>query len=144
MRTHIWHVLFTVGLGAMSPGSVFGQALVSHEQRVRTYVQAFNERDIDRMLDMVTDDVQWLSVAGDTITVETQGKAKLRESLAAYFTRIPTATSALQWVQATASRAVALERATWKGASGPRSQAGLCVYEFRDGLIARVYYYPPE
>lgn len=114
------------------------------EQRVRDYVSAFNKRDIDGMLGMVSDDIQWLNVAGDKITVETEGKPKLRESMAAYFKSTPTAQSELGWVQATASRVAALERASWQGKSGPKSQAGLSVYEFRDGLISRVYYYPVE
>ena len=115
-----------------------------NEQRVRDYVSAFNKREIDTMLSMVSDDIQWLSVAGDKITIETQGKARLRESLAAYFKSTPTAKSELEWVRATASRVAALERAGWQSKSGPKSQASLSVYEFRDGLITRVYYYPAE
>src|SRR6185369_6009688 len=112
----------------------------SNEQRVRDYVAAFNQRNLDTMLSMASDDIQWLTVVGDKITVETQGKAKLRESMTAYFKSTPTAKSELQWVQATASRVAALERASWQGKTGPKSQSSLSVYEFRDGLISRVYY----
>jgi hypothetical protein len=116
----------------------------SHADFVRTYILAFNERQIDTMLQMVTDDVQWISVTGDKLTVETQGKEQLGESLAAYFKSTPSAKSELEWVQATSARVAALERASWQAKSGPKSQSSLCVYEFRDGLIARVYYYPVE
>ena len=126
------------------PGSFAAEAPNPNEQRVRDYVSAFNNREIDTMLGMVSDDIQWLSVAGDKITVETEGKPKLRESMAAYFKSTPSAKSELQWVQVTASRVAALERAAWQSKSGPKSQASLCVYEFRDGLISRVYYYPVE
>ena len=128
----------------VAPGSVAAETPNPNEQRVRDYVSAFNNREIDTMLGMVSDDIQWLSVAGDKITVETQGKPKLRESMAAYFKSTPSAKSELEWVQVTASRVAALERAAWQSKSGPKSQAGLCVYEFRDGLISRVYYYPVE
>lgn len=126
------------------PAFAAAQPPKSNEQLVRDYVSAFNNREIDTMLAMVTDDVQWLSVAGDKISVDTQGKLKLRESIAAYFKSTPSSKSALEWVQTTASRVAAMERASWQSQSGPRSQAGLSVYEFRDGLIARVYYYPVE
>jgi ketosteroid isomerase-like protein len=126
------------------PAFAVAQTPKSNEQRVRDYVLAFNERALDTMLAMVTDDVQWLSVAGDKISVDTEGKLKLRESMAAYFKTTPTTKSELEWVQATATRVAAMERASWQSQSGPRSQAGLSVYEFRDGLIARVYYYPVE
>jgi hypothetical protein len=116
----------------------------SNEQRVRDYVSAFNKREIDTMLSMVSDDIQWLNVAGDKITVETQGKEKLRESSATYFKSTPSAKSELEWVRVTAARVAALERAAWQGKSGPKSQASLSIYEFRGGLISRVYYYPVE
>jgi len=128
----------------ITPGSAAAETATPNEQRVRDYVSAFNNREIDTMLGMVSDDIQWLSVAGDKITVETQGKPQLRESLAAYFKSTPSAKSELQWVQVTASRVAALERAAWQSKSGPKSQASLCVYEFRDALISRVYYYPVE
>ena len=128
----------------VTPEYLAAQTPIPNEQRVRDYVSAFNNREIDTMLDMVSDDIQWLNVAGDKIAVETQGKPKLRESLAGYFKSTPSAKSELQWVQVTASRVAALERASWQSQSGPKSQAGLCVYEFRDGLISRVYYYPVE
>jgi hypothetical protein len=121
-----------------------GEAAKSNEQRVRDYVSAFNKRDIENMLSMVSDDIQWLTVVGDKIAVETQGKAKLRESMAAYFKSNPSAKSQLEWVQVTPSRVAALERAAWQSKAGPKSQASLSVYEFRGGLISRVYYYPAE
>jgi hypothetical protein len=128
----------------VTQGSFAAEAPNPNEQRVRDYVSAFNNREIDTMLGMVSDDIQWLSVAGDKITVETQGKPKLRESMAAYFKSTPSAKSELEWVQVTASRVAALERAAWQSKSGPKSQAGLSVYEFSNGLISRVYYYPVE
>jgi len=144
MRTPARLVLLTLLHLVVMPESSTAQTSTSNEQRVRDYVSAFNKREIDTMLNMVSDDIQWLSVEGDKITVETEGKPKLRESMAAYFKSTPTAQSELQWVQVTASRVAAMERASWQSQSGPRSQAGLCVYEFRDGLISRVYYYPVE
>lgn len=116
----------------------------SNDQKVRDFISAFNSREIDTMMSMVSDDIQWLSVAGDKIAVETQGKAALRDSLTSYFTSTPSAKSALEWVQGSEFRVAALERASWTGKSGPKSQSSLAIYEFSDGLIVRVYYYPVE
>lgn len=126
------------------PDSFADEVPIPIEQRVRDYVSAFNERKIDTVLGMVTDSIQWLSVMGDELAVETQGKQKLRESMEAYFKSTPSAKSELQWVQVTASRAAALENASWESKSGPKTQGSLCVYEFEDGLISRVYYFPLE
>ena len=144
MHTRNFLILLTLVHVVAAPKSVTAETPKPNEQRVRDYVSAFNKQDVDTMLGMVSDDIQWLSVAGDKVTVETQGKAKLRESLTAYFKSTPTVKSELEWVQVTASRVAALERAGWQSKSGPKSQASLSVYEFRTGLITRVYYYPAE
>jgi len=115
----------------------------TNEQRVRDYVTAFNERKIDQMLAMVTDDVQWLTVEGDKISVETAGKEPLRESMTKYF-KSTTTKSTLEWVQPSKARVAALEKASWESKSSPRAQSSLSIYEFRGALIARVYYYPAE
>jgi len=116
----------------------------SNEQRVRDYVAAYNERKLDVMMAMVSDDVQWLDIAGDKITVETQGKTKLRESLTSYWKSVPTSKSELEWIQSTGSRVAAKEKAIWQAKSGEKSQSSLSVYEFQNGLIARVHYFPVE
>ena len=144
MRTRTGLILLALIYLVVTPESFAAETPKPNEQRVRDYVSAFNEREIDTMLGMVSDDIQWLTVTGDKIVVETQGKPQLRESMAAYFKSTPSAKSELQWVQVTASRVAALERAAWQSKSGPKSQASLCVYEFRDALISRVYYYPVE
>ncbi|HAV61366.1 MAG TPA: hypothetical protein DCY13_03270 [Verrucomicrobiales bacterium] len=116
----------------------------THEQAVRDYVNAYNARDLDTMLRLVADDFQWLSITGDRIAADANGREALRKSMTAYFNSAAAVRSNLEWVRASASRVVALERATWKTADGERSQKSLSVYEFRGGLIARVYYFPAE
>lgn len=144
MYTRACLVLIALITLMIVPQAFADEVPTSIEQRVRDYVSAFNERKIDTMLGMVTDSIQWLSVMGDEMAVETQGKQKLRESLEAYFKSTPSAKSELGWVQVTASRAAALENASWVSKSGPKTQGSLCVYEFEDGLISRVYYFPLE
>lgn len=144
MNTRTFLLLLALLSSLISPAAFAAEGSKSNEQRVRDYVSAANKREIEAMLAMVTDDIQWLNVAGDKISVETQGKARLLESMAGYFKSTPSAKSELEWVQVTPSRVVAYERASWQSKSGPKSQTSLSVYEFRNGLIARVYYYPTE
>jgi hypothetical protein len=37
-----------------------------------------------------------------------------------------------------------MERASWSGKNRAKSQRSLSVYEFRNGKILRVYYFPAE
>ena len=103
MNTKILLILVALLQIMPSPKSLAADTPKSNEQRVRDYVAAFNEQNIDSMLSMATDDIQWLMVAGDKITVETQGKAQLRASMTAYF-KSTKAKSELEWIQVTASR----------------------------------------
>src|SRR5882672_9315509 len=93
MRTRTCFLLLALLFGMASSRSLAADEPKSNEQRVREYVTAANKREVEKMLSMVTDDIQWLSVAGDKISIETQGKIKLRESMAAYFKSTPSARS---------------------------------------------------
>jgi len=119
-------------------------AQTGKEKLVREFVAAFNARNIEAMLGAVDDNVQWLSVNEAKVTIETEGKHALGESMVRYFRSCPSCKSSLESVQKAGSRVTAMERATWSGKSGLKSQAGLSVYEFRNGKILRVYYFPVD
>jgi hypothetical protein len=114
------------------------------EKQVREFIEAFNTRKIEKMLELVDESIQWLSIDGVKISVETEGKKALRESLEKYFRDCPTCKSSLEWVQIAGSRVTAKEKASWMSKNGPREQSGLSVYEFRNGKILRVYYFPAD
>jgi hypothetical protein len=144
MPPRIRFLLSLTALAATFPASLPADEPSANAQRVQAFVAAYNNRDLDAMLALATDDIQWLSVAGDKIAVETNGKARLRESMTKFFKSPASTKSELEWIEASASRVAALERASWQSKSGPRSQKSLSIYEFKDNLINRVYYYPTE
>jgi len=61
-----------------------------------------------------------------------------------YFKSCPSFRSSLLKVMATQERISAWEEASWQTESGRKAQTSLSVYEFKDGLIQRVYYFPSE
>ena len=142
MRILIVLLALLNGLGSSNGGAA--EVAKSNEQLVRAYVAAFNERKLESMLSLATEDIQWLNVAGDKLMVETKGKEQLRASMTAYFKSTPSARSELEWVQPAGSRVCAMQKARWQTKAGAKSLRSLSVYECRDGLIARVYYYPAE
>lgn len=115
-----------------------------HARIVEAFVQAFNVRDVDGMLALVTDDVEWLSMDGASVSVETSGKAALAESMQNYFASCPSCRSEVAIGAQTTARVAAVETATWSTATGTRAQRSLSVYEFAGDLIRRVSYYPAE
>ena len=115
------------------------------ERQVRAFVDAFNQRHIDGMLALAADGIQWLSVDGPKVSMETEGKDALRASMTKYFQQCPSCKSDLVWLKTAGSRVTALERANWTNRAGVAvSQTSLSVYELKDGRIVRVYYFPAE
>ena len=117
---------------------------LSHEHTVQRFVEAFNLHDSHAMAEFVTDDVTWLSVSGQDIAVQLTGRSALVSSMDAYFESCPTCQSAISGILSTRDRVSAIEIASWQGKSGSRSQRSISVYEFSQGLIQRVYYFPSE
>lgn len=124
---------------------VFSQdSKAEHAQVVREFIAAFNAHDAAAMAKFVTEDVQWLSIEGEKISIETSGKSALVSAMGAYFKSCPTCRSQLAESISSLERVGAVEIAHWEGKNGPRTQRGICVYEFTGDLIRRVYYFPAE
>lgn len=136
MKTHLG---FTTPLE-----SSIARSQVKQETQVREFVAAVNVRDIEKIFEAVDEAVQWLSVSGAKITVEVEGKSALREWMGQYFRNCPSCASSLEEVHTVGSRVIVTERATWSGKNGLKSQKSLSVYEFHNGKILRVYYFPAE
>jgi hypothetical protein len=130
--------------GLLMFGGVVQSSPPDNARAVEAFVAAFNARDVDAMLALATDDIAWLSIDGTAVSVETSGKAALAESLRKYFASCPTCRSEVVIGAQTTARVAAVETATWTAASGPRSQRSLSIYEFVEGRIRRVFYYPAE
>jgi ketosteroid isomerase-like protein len=114
------------------------------QQQVRRFVAAFNAQDVDAMLELTHAEIEWFSIDGDKLGVETRGRVALRTYMLGYFKSCPSCRSKLTQMAHTATRVSAIEVASWQGKEGRRTQRGMAVYEFQDGLIRRVYYFPSE
>ncbi len=141
----IFLLIFAFGL--LTPDSTANHSAgldAAHEKLVRDFVAAFNARELEPMMTMASDNVQWLSVNSSKLSVEADGKAALRQTMERYFQSCPTCKSTLDWVQTAGSRVTAMEVASWSARTGKRAQRSLSVYEFSEGKILRVYYFPAE
>ncbi|MFK7887129.1 MAG: nuclear transport factor 2 family protein [Gammaproteobacteria bacterium] len=114
------------------------------EQTVRLFVAAFNAHDTDAMLEMVTDDIQWLSISGEDVATDAGNKEQLRSGMTDYFKSCSSCQSRLANMFSTGTRVTALEIASFDSDDGPQEQQSLSVYEFSGALIQRVYYFPVE
>lgn len=131
-------------IGLILSGAVFGQAAMP-EAVVRANLQAFNLQDVDALVATVAEDFAWFNVDGDKMAVETRGREALRKGMQDYFKSLPSARSELESLAVNGVYVSVRERASWKNRAGEaRSQASIAVYEVRDGLIKRVWYFPSQ
>lgn len=116
----------------------------SPDEVVERYMAAYNDHDVDAMLELVDPDIQWLSVDGDRISVETDGAEALAEAMRGYFEAVPSTRSSIESMMVSGQRVSVRERAHWESSGQPRSQAALAVYEISEGRIVRVWYFSAE
>ena len=111
----------------------------SATSQVRKFVDAFNRQDVSDMLALTTHDVRWMSVDGDTVSVETRDANELRSAMNDYFESRPSSLSVLLDISANGIFVTTLEQA---GTRERRGQCATAVYEFAGDLIRNVWYYP--
>lgn len=130
--------------GAGGANADFG-AISTALQVVEEQLDAFNRHDVEAMAAQVAPDFVWFSVDGDEVRVEVRGRIALAEGMRSYFASLPSVRSEVEGTLVSGAFVTLRERAIWTDESGiERSQAALGVYEVRDGLIQRVWYYPAE
>jgi len=119
-------------------------AASERSEQVKDFVAAYNAHDAELMSQYVTDDIQWLSVNGDKIAVETSGKTELIKVMSGYFESCASCQSKLTDITLLGNRVSTVEEASWRQNGELRSQKSLAIYEFNNSLIRRVYYFPAE
>lgn len=143
--------LLWVGIVALAPLQQGGAAMASDAPRglepgkpgdvVLAYIAAFSRQDLPALIAMTHPDIEWLTVTGATISVESRGQPALEASLRGYFKSCPSCQSSVA-ISAVNGRFVsAVETASWLSKGVQRSQSSLSVYELEDGKILRVWYF---
>lgn len=107
------------------------------------HVDAFNAKDIAAMGAVEHPDIEWLRVSGSNVTVDVSGRDALAGIMRDYMASNPTVVGTLHGWSVNGDYVSVTETATWTTEAGEeRSQSALSVYQFEDGLIRRVWYYP--
>lgn len=110
---------------------------------VRKQLEAFNRHAPDDVVACYAEKIKWLSIDGDQVSTEGDGRESVRTSLTGYFKSLPSVKSELLEINQTGPHIVFRERASWTAKDGtPRSQTAIGVFEVREGLVQRAWYYP--
>ncbi len=110
---------------------------------ISSYTEAYNDRDIQAMSALMHPDIQWLNVEGHEVSVIADGKADLVAQMNDYVLSPSATTSTLEGAVADGPFMALREVARWPREDGSiAEQSALAVYEIRDGLVRRVWYFP--
>jgi ketosteroid isomerase-like protein len=110
---------------------------------LRAYLDAVNRMDAPAVAAMCAEDFVWHAVEGDALKPEVRGRAALLEWLNGYFRDIPSVRTEFLSLEQTGPFLTVRERATWRNQAGATvAQQAIGVYEIRDGLIRRAWYFP--
>lgn len=110
---------------------------------LRAYLDAVNRMDAPAVAALCAEDFVWYGIDGDKLAPEVLGRAALHEWLTGYFRSIPSAQTEFLALEQTGPFLTVRERATWENKAGARvSQQAIGVYEIRDGLLRRAWYFP--
>jgi hypothetical protein len=112
------------------------------EETIRDQLRAFNAHDPDAMILNLHESFAWFAVDSDVMTLEMQGRGNFHSSMVEYFANVPGARADIEEIFAIGAFVTTRERAYWRQGDTEMSQASLAVYEVRNGLIYRVWYYP--
>ena len=94
------------------------------EDVVRQLYTAFNAHEATALVAHVSDDVRWMSVAGDAVVVETSGREALRASMSRYFRSTPTVRSRIAALMPAGEFVTVHERVTWMQGPTEKTQDG--------------------
>ena len=111
---------------------------------LRAYLDSYNRHEPDLVAALLSPKVKWYSLDADKLSTDGDGREALRTWLAGYFKSRPDTRSDFLAIEQIGAFLSVRERASWTAKDGTsRSQQGHGVYEIRDGLIERVWYFPP-
>jgi hypothetical protein len=118
--------------------------LVSPEAvALRAYFDAFNRHEPDSTVAFLAENVKSYAIAGDSLSLDGDGRDSVRAWLAGYFKQFPDVKSEILEIRQTGPHVFVHERVSWTAADGSaKRQSALSVYEIEGESIQRVWYFP--
>lgn len=105
-------------------------------------VLAFNEGDIDQLVDNVSEKFKYFYITSNELILEVEGKVPFRESMESYFSSGRKVTSTIKFYTIVGNRISFKEEVSHLNSEGKRIySSALGVYEIKDGKITRSWYF---
>lgn len=112
------------------------------ETVIRAQLAAYNAHDVEAMVANVAAGFVYFAVDSDSTEPQLRGREAFHQSMTRYFRSVSGTRAEIEEMFRAGEFIAVRERAYWMESGRERSQVSLAVYEIRDGLIYRVWYYP--
>ena len=132
-----WTVAIAFVLFAISTSTYSADA----QEQVKRFVDAFNERNLNQMLELVAVDMKWMSVSGENISTETNNHSELKQAMLSYFESTPSAKSKILSLHLSGDFVYSLEKASWQSKGLEKNQCSMAIYQFSAEKIQYVWYF---
>lgn len=113
--------------------------MASPKKQVELFIEAYNQHNIEKMLENTSEQVKWLYNIDDKLLLETDGKNSLRTAMIAHFKQKTHARSQIKQSLTIGDTVVVIEEAFSN--DGKHSQCALSIYQLKHDLIQSVTYY---
>ncbi|MEX0289519.1 MAG: nuclear transport factor 2 family protein [Flavobacteriaceae bacterium] len=129
-------------------GTILFISLMTHRQDAKPLkllndqVAAFNEQDIDKLVENVSEDFKYFYLTSDELLLEVSGKEKFRKSMEAYFGSGRKVLSTIDDYTIDGNRISFKETVSHLNNSGERVySSALGIYEVKNDKITRSWYF---
>jgi hypothetical protein len=108
-------------------------------EQVELFIDAYNQHDIEKMLEKTNEEIKWFYNINDKLLLETDGKEALRAAMIGHFKQQTHARSQIKRSLTLGDTVAVIEEAFSN--DGEHSQCALSIYQIKQNLIQSVTYY---
>jgi ketosteroid isomerase-like protein len=103
------------------------------EQKVTAFVTAFNEKDVDGMLNLASENIRWMSIAGESMAAEANGSEQLKTAMIDYFASYPDSYSKIRQIQSNGSWVTTLNTRAKQSTGNSRASVPMRCIKLKKG-----------
>jgi len=113
-----------------------------YEMILQNHIQAFNKKDLNSLVENVTNDFVWFYVTDNSIEKEVSGKDAFKKTMAAYFQDFNETKASISEIIQSGIFITFKETVNW--GTNNQVQSSIAVYQFEGNKISRVWYFPSQ
>ncbi len=113
-------------------------------QVVQRLTDAFNAHDVNGIVALSGENVEWLDVRGRKLSVNASGRGAVTRQMTRFFAAHTSARCVIEDSVVAGSSVAVRRHIFWQEGSNMMSESSLVVYQIKNGLVRRAWFHPAE